>query len=573
MYRVRQVTPKITKEELLRCIPESFLSVIPNLPCNYPQFIHDKKLYSEFGFYMEYLVKKMLSKIVPTQINLDPVCLSNDGNINIMNKWNRYASLETKWEEVLYDIRDMLQITRLYNHEIDYMYTFFQNLYTYLYNYFKQSTHLTFIFNAEYNYQNISGHPDIDCLETIVEIKNTSNPTKDNLHHLKQTLAYVALKRINNLKCNYVAFIFPMQHNVTLLNVQDWNSDVYLQLLLQKTNELSILPFEPNNNLGDNTDILFSMGTTILNPNIIPNNSLDNFSNDLIFVISDLISPNGTAIKENLFSQNFEYQRELLTYPIGTHIEKAPLLLTSLQKAVSIIGKEIPFQIYLRNPENGRGKLKDDDIIHSRNYINQNNLKVFVHCALCVNLAHPFTKKEPNSDLWPIGIMIEDLKNCVNFNGKGLVIHCGNYKDFPIDVALNKFEASIRRILKYATINCPLILETASGKKNKKDLCYQFDDLVNFYSRFSIEERTRFKICVDTCHVFSAGYTPSHFIINWEKIYPNSISLVHFNDSKADFGTRVDRHEYYITYNPKIGEDLLEVAKYCSSHNIPMVTE
>jgi len=266
-----------------------------------------------------------------------------------------------------------------------------------------------------------------------------------------------------------------------------------------------------------------------------------------------------------------EYQLEIQKLSPGTHIEKLPLLLSSLQNAVSIVGNKVPFQIYLRNPQNGRGKVKDDDIIHSRNYINQNNLTVFVHSALCVNLAHPFTKKEPNSDLWPIGIMIEDLSSCVKFNGKGLVIHCGSYTMYHVDVALNKFEASIRRILKYATISSPLILETCAGEGT--DLCHQFQDLVNFYNRFNSEEKTRLKICVDTCHVFAAGYMPSQFIKNWEQVFPDSIRLVHFNDSKNGINCRVDRHEYYMTSNPQIGEDLLEVAKYCSSHNIPMVTE
>jgi hypothetical protein len=45
-----------------------------------------------------------------------------------------------------------------------------------------------------------------------------------------------------------------------------------------------------------------------------------------------------------------------------------------------------------------------NDIINSRIIIDKLNLKVFVHCALCVNLAHPFTKKNPSSDEWPIGI-------------------------------------------------------------------------------------------------------------------------------------------------------------------------
>jgi hypothetical protein len=245
--RVRQIIPHITKEEWKTCFSEDLYDLIPNISCDYPSFIHNKKIYSDFGFYMEYLVKKMLSKIVPTNFQVDPICLNRGHIPDVVTKWNKYVSNDTKWEEIVYDIRDLLQINNLTNSELDHFYSFFQNLYTYLYHYFKTSTHLTFTFNTEVIHQNVSGHPDAECDNSVIEIKNTSNPSKDKLNHLKQTFAYIALKRVNNIKCDFITFIFPMQINVTIIDVRNWNHEFYLKLLLQKSTQLSssinIVPF------------------------------------------------------------------------------------------------------------------------------------------------------------------------------------------------------------------------------------------------------------------------------------------------------------------------------------------
>jgi len=639
MFRVREVISKISKDELLRVIPSSFLDMIPDMRCEYPDFIYGHR-YSIYGFYMELVTKSMLSQIVKIEHEKNPLdceatliryrssplggpldceatLIRNQSHLrcdnikqdfaansssNIQSLWNRYIDNNISWEDKLYTIRDILNFD-ITDSQISYLHNYFRSLFSYYMQYFANSKHLTFHCNSEFSHKNISGHPDLDCINATIEVKNTNNPSKDKLNHLKQTLAYTALKRANNLNCNYILLIFPMQLQVVEINVSQWNAEPYLQLMLSKVSsvqQLSSLDDLFHINSTSTTGTYLSVGSNNSNSNFSMNNSNNsnnsnsnnsnfsmnnsNNSNNNLFSNNSVVDIDPTAdinsniaeLLSNLFisalsNGNFAYQLEIGNYGVGTHIEKLPTLYQSLTRIVSILGTHIPFQIYLRNPRNGSGKMTDKDINDSRNYIIQNNLRIFVHCALCVNLANPFTKKNPNSDAWPIGIMIEDLNNCKLFGGKGLVIHCGSHLQRDIQYMLNKFENSVRRILAHATVSCPLILETCAGEGT--DLCHQFDDLVNFYNRFSNEEKTKLKICVDTCHVFAAGYIPSQFIINWERIFPDSIRLVHFNDSKKEINCRVDRHEPYITDKPNIGPDLLEVAKYCHSKNISMVTE
>jgi deoxyribonuclease-4 len=65
------------------------------------------------------------------------------------------------------------------------------------------------------------------------------------------------------------------------------------------------------------------------------------------------------------------------------------------------------------------------------------------------------------------------------------------------------------------------------------------------------EQPQRLGICIDTCHLFAAGYPLSERsdylqtfreldrIVGWERI-----KAFHLNDSKKDLGSRVDRHEH-----------------------------
>ena len=100
----------------------------------------------------------------------------------------------------------------------------------------------------------------------------------------------------------------------------------------------------------------------------------------------------------------------------------------------------------------------------------------------------------------------------------------------------------------------------------------EFDTFKDFYSKFNIKQRDKLKICIDTCHVFAAGNDPFKFILDWEKEFPNTLILVHYNDSKGCLGCRKDRHEI-----PGLGEigkvKMSEISEYCILNKIPLVIE
>ena len=97
----------------------------------------------------------------------------------------------------------------------------------------------------------------------------------------------------------------------------------------------------------------------------------------------------------------------------------------------------------------------------------------------------------------------------------------------------------------------------------------QPEELANFYNQVV---SPKLGICVDTCHVYSAGFQPFDYIQRVEEIAPGAIRLLHFNDSRYYLGSRCDAHA-------RIGSgcigiiELFKVANWAIKNNVPMVRE
>jgi deoxyribonuclease-4 len=91
------------------------------------------------------------------------------------------------------------------------------------------------------------------------------------------------------------------------------------------------------------------------------------------------------------------------------------------------------------------------------------------------------------------------------------------------------------------------VLETTAGQGTA--LGYRFEQLQRIIEL--VEERERMAVCVDTCHVFAAGYdiaTERGYEQTFEEfdriVGLERLVAFHVNDSKREFGSRVDRHEH-----------------------------
>ncbi|MCJ7637963.1 MAG: deoxyribonuclease IV, partial [Nitrososphaeraceae archaeon] len=174
-------------------------------------------------------------------------------------------------------------------------------------------------------------------------------------------------------------------------------------------------------------------------------------------------------------------------------------------------------------------------------------MKVVVHSAYIHNIA-----REWDDYSWWIQNIILEIKYAYECEALGIVLHLGKQLDLSTSEAYNNMYSSLVYIVnqtkKYPVT---IFLETSTGQGS--EMCYRLEDLAYFYKKFSHnpnkELKERIKLCIDTCHIFSAGYDlrEKHNIDDYleafeELIGIRYIGLIHLNDCKVNIGEQRDRH-------------------------------
>jgi len=128
-----------------------------------------------------------------------------------------------------------------------------------------------------------------------------------------------------------------------------------------------------------------------------------------------------------------------------------------------------------------------------------------------------------------------------------VVLHPGSHMGAGDKEGITRIAESINEIFAKTTgIKTRLLLETTAGQGSS--VGHAFEHLASIISK--VEKKIDPGICLDTCHIFAAGYdirTMEYYrktMDNFDSIIGlNRLCLIHLNDSKKKLGSRVDRHE------------------------------
>lgn len=204
-------------------------------------------------------------------------------------------------------------------------------------------------------------------------------------------------------------------------------------------------------------------------------------------------------------------------------------------------------------------------------------INIIVHASYTINIAQEWTEYS-----WWITQLIEEIKIADKINSKYIVIHLGKKIDLDDNTAMNNMYSSLLYIHNQTkNLSIKLLLETSSGQGS--EMCTTITSLSILMNKFLNSKneliKNRFGVCVDTCHIFSAGYPINNkddtikYIKEFEeKIKISNIKVLHLNDSKNKVGSNVDRHENI--NNGFIGiEGLKPLIKLCFKLNIPIILE
>ena len=203
-------------------------------------------------------------------------------------------------------------------------------------------------------------------------------------------------------------------------------------------------------------------------------------------------------------------------------------------------------QLFTKNNNQWAGKpLTDDDVRQFREALIRNGIQQpCAHDSYLINLA------SPDDTLWKksVDALVIELERAELLGLEGVVMHPGSF------VSSSEAEGQQRIVTglneahrRTAGFHCQYWLETTAGQGS--NLGFRFEQLAFVLNE--VREPERLGVCVDSCHIFAAGYplqSKAEYTATMEEfdhmIGTSRIQAWHLNDSKKPLGSRVDRHEH-----------------------------
>lgn len=173
----------------------------------------------------------------------------------------------------------------------------------------------------------------------------------------------------------------------------------------------------------------------------------------------------------------------------------------------------------------------------------KSGLKAIVsHASYLINLASGDKKILEKSRKAFIG----EIKRSSVLKLNAIIFHPGSFTGTTLEKGIKNIIGSLNLFTKFLSKNGPfLLLETTSGSGNT--IGGKFEELAQIIS--GVKRKNKIGICLDTAHIFEAGYDLKN---NYENVFKEFNRLIgihrlkafHINDSKTKFFSKSDRHEH-----------------------------
>ncbi|XP_952386.1 apurinic/apyrimidinic endonuclease Apn1-like, putative [Theileria annulata] len=236
--------------------------------------------------------------------------------------------------------------------------------------------------------------------------------------------------------------------------------------------------------------------------------------------------------------------REKSNVYIGAHVSASGGPEYSVPNAYNILGQS--FALFLKNQRTWNWKALSKSAIEKfkSNMSSHNYDPKFVlpHASYLINMANP----DPDKRNRAFDNFLDDIQRCEQLGIKLYNFHPGSTCGLcEKKEGIKHISDCINKALEM-TKGVTIVLENAAGQKNV--IGSKFDDLKQIIA--NVEDKSRVGVCLDTCHLFAAGYdirTTEQFD-QVMKDFDSVVGLkylraVHLNDSKSDLGSGLDRHE------------------------------
>jgi deoxyribonuclease-4 len=226
----------------------------------------------------------------------------------------------------------------------------------------------------------------------------------------------------------------------------------------------------------------------------------------------------------------------------GAHVSAAGGLFRAVERGVAITADCL--QIFVATPRQFKPTNHSDEAVEKfLAALAESKIGPLIfHAQYLVNIA----SSDPNLRRLSADALVSQLEWAERLGAMGVVFHPGSSVSDPREVGVDHAVETLADILARAPGSAPLCLETTAGSGNT--IGSRFEDLGTLIER--LDKSPRLMVCLDTCHIFAAGY-PCQTTAELDEtmaqfdrfIGLDRLTSLHLNDSKEPFGSHRDRHE------------------------------
>ena len=253
---------------------------------------------------------------------------------------------------------------------------------------------------------------------------------------------------------------------------------------------------------------------------------------------------------------------------IGPHISISKGFGKAAQTAVDIGANT--FQFFSRNPRGGNAKEFDEKDIEKFQKIRKeyNFGPLLAHAPYTMNLGGS------KDEVYEFGrkVIKEDIERMDSLGIEYMCFHPGSHVGGGIDFGIQRIVDALNETLT-GEENITVLLETMSGKGT--EIGFTFEQIKRIID--GVTHNEKLGVCLDTCHVFDAGYDIVNNLDGVLEKFDNIIGLdrlkaIHLNDSLNSCGSHKDRHA-------KIGEGqigldaIVRIINHDALKNLPFLLE
>ncbi|MEN8140914.1 MAG: deoxyribonuclease IV [Thermodesulfobacteriota bacterium] len=228
---------------------------------------------------------------------------------------------------------------------------------------------------------------------------------------------------------------------------------------------------------------------------------------------------------------------------LGAHMSVAGGLHLAIDRIRQVDGTAL--QIFSRNQRQWRAKpVSLDEVAAFREAWQQwGDYPIASHASYLINLASAKEEGWHKSQ----GALLLEFERCAALGVPAIVLHPGSHGGAGVEQGVERVVAAVDQVLAQAPEGVALLLETTAGQGT--GLGADFAELAAIISASRFPQRLG--VCLDTCHVFAAGYDISSAagfhdtLADFDRtVGLDRLRFIHLNDSKKPLASRVDRHDH-----------------------------